>query len=258
MFDEEKRQQEVIDFTSNKKTRLERDDDINQQADYIESLEKKNSELSRALSVAGDRISELDAKGRAWSAQNDHINQQANIIESLEKKNSELGKEFGKAWKRIDELELIATDYATKFQITQDRLKHQALLHKSQLESLEIQSIHYQENSRAVRSVIAERQRQITVEGWTPDHDDEHGDDELALAAACYLVNFATFTGLRDGQVVEWADAPQPANWPWEPSWWKPASPRADLVKAAAMIIAEIERGDRRYEMSLPDDPGVN
>ncbi|EOT2367764.1 TPA: hypothetical protein ACIXZO_003262 [Escherichia coli] len=36
---------------------------------------------------------------------------------------------------RISELEEIATDYGMKFQKAQDALKHQALLHKSQLEA---------------------------------------------------------------------------------------------------------------------------
>ena len=38
---------------------------------------------------------------------------------------------------RISELEEIATDYGMKFQKAQDALKHQALLHKSQLEAAE-------------------------------------------------------------------------------------------------------------------------
>lgn len=33
--------------------------------------------------------------------------------------------------------------------------------------------------------------------------------------------------------------------WPWDESWWKPTTPRRDLVKAAALILAEIERLDR-------------
>lgn len=33
--------------------------------------------------------------------------------------------------------------------------------------------------------------------------------------------------------------------WPWEAQWWKCAHPRRTLVKAAALLIAEIERLDR-------------
>jgi hypothetical protein len=31
-----------------------------------------------------------------------------------------------------------------------------------------------------------ERHRQISVEGWKPNHDDEHTDGSLGDAAACY------------------------------------------------------------------------
>ena len=33
--------------------------------------------------------------------------------------------------------------------------------------------------------------------------------------------------------------------WPWAASWWKPKNRRRDLVRAAALIVAEIERIDR-------------
>lgn len=47
----------------------------------------------------------LEAKDKAWSAQDNHINQQADRIESLEKKNGELGRALGAAEKRIAELQ---------------------------------------------------------------------------------------------------------------------------------------------------------
>lgn len=87
--------------------------------------------------------------------------------------------------------------------------------------------------NRAVRDVIAERRRQIETEGWTPEHDDEHGAGEMAAAAACYALNAA-------GCGCEVA-----RNWPWDGSWWKPTTSRRDLVKAGALVLAEIERLDR-------------
>ncbi len=36
-----------------------------------------------------------------------------------------------------------------------------------------------------------------------------------------------------------------PSMWPWAEEWWKPINPRRNLVKAAALILAEIERLDR-------------
>jgi hypothetical protein len=85
----------------------------------------------------------------------------------------------------------------------------------------------------AARDVLAERQRQIEAEGWTPEHDDQHTDGSLAIAAACYAI------ADRDGR------AEAPPFWPWALDWWKPADDRRMLVKAGALILAEIERLDR-------------
>ncbi|WP_342345782.1 hypothetical protein [Shewanella dokdonensis] len=94
-------------------------------------------------------------------------------------------------------------------------------------------------SSKAVLDVIAERQRQLSVEGWTPDHDDKYNDSELATAALCYLK--ASFTDEK------FTIKKKPDQlWPWASEWWKPANPRRDLVKAAALILAEIERLDRK------------
>lgn len=84
--------------------------------------------------------------------------------------------------------------------------------------------------------IADERQRQIAVEGFDASHDDDHGTGQLATAAACYALP----PGIRlfDQQGT-------PANWPWERQWWKPGSYRRDLVKAGALILAEIERIDR-------------
>ncbi|MFY3137976.1 hypothetical protein ACOTFF_15945 [Achromobacter xylosoxidans] len=96
----------------------------------------------------------------------------------------------------------------------------------------------------AARDVLAERQRQISVEGWEPERDDTYRHGELASAAASY----AQCAGLqREGATTENAfKAPFVENWPWSEAWWKPsAEPRRNLVKAGALVLAEIERLDR-------------
>ncbi|EGT4286842.1 hypothetical protein DOX45_01215 [Cronobacter malonaticus] len=93
--------------------------------------------------------------------------------------------------------------------------------------------------SAAARDILAERQRQISAEGWTPEHDDEHSDGSLADAAACYAL-------LANSQL-----AGVPCYWPWDAKWWKPKNQRADLVRAAALIVAEIERIDRASGINL-------
>ena len=90
-------------------------------------------------------------------------------------------------------------------------------------------------NTPAVISVLAERRRQIEEEGYDSTQDDEHTGFELSLAAGCYA----------SMAVVSTPQLPVPADWPWPKDFWKPTSARRDLVKAAALILAEIERLDR-------------
>jgi hypothetical protein len=95
--------------------------------------------------------------------------------------------------------------------------------------------------SKAIEDVIAERERQVSAEGWSPDHDAAHVNGEMAGAAACYAaatckVQNLDVRELRDKFIVDF--------WPWARSWWKPQERRRNLVKAAALIIAEIERLD--------------
>lgn len=90
--------------------------------------------------------------------------------------------------------------------------------------------------SKAADDVLAERARQMSVEGWTAEHDDTHDAGEMACAAACYAINSAA------PLVGSIATA---RYWPWDMRWWKPKDRRADLVRAGALILAEIERLDR-------------
>lgn len=92
----------------------------------------------------------------------------------------------------------------------------------------------------ALDDIAAERLRQIESEGWTLDHDDCHNKGELALAAAGY----AQFAGASEMHRDFFAHR-IPKWWPWSASWWKPKDRRRDLVKAGALIVAEIERLDR-------------
>lgn len=96
----------------------------------------------------------------------------------------------------------------------------------------------------ALQDVANERGRQIGVEGWSREHDDTHKNGELAMAAACYTI----------GAYYGWDPAPdadgdvyQPGifevTWPWDAA--RPKDKRRDLVRAAALIVAEIERLDR-------------
>lgn len=100
--------------------------------------------------------------------------------------------------------------------------------------------------TRAVTSVVAERQRQIKAKGYTPDHDDEHANGELAAASACYArhVKSRSWVFLQD-RFDAYRNEPVPDAWPFDAASWKPRSPREDMVKATALGLAEIERMDR-------------
>jgi hypothetical protein len=82
--------------------------------------------------------------------------------------------------------------------------------------------------------ITHERARQIAVEGWDSDHDDQHRHGELSAAAQCYISNNA-------------------AGWPWDKKWWKPGGSEPKdavrrLAKAGALIRAERERLERREQ----------
>lgn len=94
--------------------------------------------------------------------------------------------------------------------------------------------------TQAELDVISERRRQVAQERWTAEGDDEHRLGELACAAAAYAGYSA---GRIDGCGRLMSDALR--FWPFAFHWWKPKDQRRDLVRAAALIIAEIERIDR-------------
>lgn len=94
----------------------------------------------------------------------------------------------------------------------------------------------------ALADIAKERQRQRDIEGWTVAHDDGHDAGEMASAAACYALSA---TGIRgdDGAMLRF--------WPWDDHWWKPTNRRRDLIKAGALIVAEIERLDRLDQFEI-------
>ncbi len=85
-----------------------------------------------------------------------------------------------------------------------------------------------------------ERRRQKEDEGYTPEHDAQHSSNDLAQAAACYLmVDPEPLVRLR---------------WPWAPVQFKRASfpyPTVrDMVKGGALAAAAI---DLRQTRKIPE-----
>lgn len=82
--------------------------------------------------------------------------------------------------------------------------------------------------SKALLNVLDERKRHVEKLGWTAEHDDLYTSNELILAAVCYAL-----PELKQ------------EKWPWLNDYWKPKDRRKNLVRAAALIVSEIERMDR-------------
>lgn len=107
-----------------------------------------------------------------------------------------------------------------------------------------------------IQLITEERRRQITEEGWSPDHDQQHSDGELALVAALYaspvrlfklkrhLANI-TVPLLSGVQLkIERFEDVGVNPWPWDASWDKrnKHSRIKQLAIAGALIAAEIDR----------------
>lgn len=98
-----------------------------------------------------------------------------------------------------------------------------------------------EQRAKVLAEILAERERQMQVERFGPEHDDRHDNGDLSLAASCYAQEAAyqAYHHTTSG-------ASPPLRWPWASDWWKPKDPRRNLIRAAALIVAEIERLDRR------------
>lgn len=89
----------------------------------------------------------------------------------------------------------------------------------------------------AAQDVLSERQRQIASEGYSTESDDNYIYGDLAAAAGSYALHAHDVDKAKRSFAPVW--------WPWTRDSWKPTTPRNDLVKAGALILAEIERIDR-------------
>lgn len=102
-----------------------------------------------------------------------------------------------------------------------------------------------------IELITEERTRQISHEGWSAAHDQQHHRGEMIDAALSYM-----HAAINVGHP---SNAKPPVAWPWGAEWWKPSDdPVRNLVKAAALIGAEIDRLQRlnRHEAAIVMNPG--
>ncbi|KWK54027.1 hypothetical protein WT81_18630 [Burkholderia stagnalis] len=110
--------------------------------------------------------------------------------------------------------------------------------HVAALESLLMAHLGHPQSelTAATRDVLSERHRQIEQEGRMPSDDDQYNAGQLSEAAVAYALASAGWD--LDTAAYYWPSS-------WAGCWFKSTTPRRDLVKAAALIIADLERLDR-------------
>ena len=108
-----------------------------------------------------------------------------------------------------------------------------------------------------IELIAQERERQVSQEGWTPGHDDQHMQSELAWAATCYAApgeirtQRASPPACDCRSVGECSHGPLSAPkwrwldpWPWDAEWDK--RHKHDRIRqlaiAGSLIAAEIDR----------------
>lgn len=97
--------------------------------------------------------------------------------------------------------------------------------------------------SQAATDVLAERTRQQSDERWTEKHDDRYQEPLLARAAAAYA----------DPRTA-WLVVDRQPLWPFDHEFFKPKDHRRNCVRAAALLLAEIERIDRSAAFTASTD----
>lgn len=78
--------------------------------------------------------------------------------------------------------------------------------------------------------IALERKRQVEVEGYDAQHDNNEQDGTLEKAAMAYL--YSSIGNRKEGMKV----------WPWCLPFFKPKTQVRDLVRAGALIAAAIDR----------------
>lgn len=88
----------------------------------------------------------------------------------------------------------------------------------------------------AIELIAAERARQVSQQRYTAAIDERWTEGQLARAAACYA--------LPEQHRPTYGPGGRPLAWPWETYLWRPRPDDRvrELVKAAALIVAEIDR----------------
>lgn len=131
-------------------------------------------------------------------------------------------------------------------------------------DSEEAETAVYRLDTGVISDVAAERRRQIEYWGLEHDDDEDHQAGEMVAAAIGYAMP-PDYRPMEDreaqrdvsggrGDFPVWATRLFHVPICWTTNWlgehWNPKDRRQDLVRAAALIVAEIERLDRAANAS--------
>jgi hypothetical protein len=98
---------------------------------------------------------------------------------------------------------------------------------------LALEALNAPDDTAALADIRRERTRQIEELKRLPEDDDQYTDGQMADAAAAYAL-------VRTSGLAFAGDV-----WPWGAGDFKDSGERRNLVKAGALIVAEVERLDR-------------
>lgn len=108
--------------------------------------------------------------------------------------------------------------------------------------------------SPGIELIHEERARQVGEEGYDAEHDDSHTGGELALAAKTYCdISQCQHSGLTVAVIRDLMRIGHFASWPWPTEPPKLGSRLESLIKAGALIAAEIDRIKRAEERSVKE-----
>lgn len=106
-------------------------------------------------------------------------------------------------------------------------------------------------SSNILDEILLERIRQWKDKEWSYAHDDQHGNGELGRAAAYYAACNAPSTYVVQSYSLA---LHLEAVWPWDVKYRRPRPARENLIRAGALIVAEIERLDRAEGPASPGE----
>ncbi len=104
-------------------------------------------------------------------------------------------------------------------------------------------------SKQVVERILNERRRQYEHHGWTPEHDDEHENSELARAAMCYAFGSVIIPHHYENKDLT-LQIDVNLN-PFEAEFAEAIGRKSEIRRleiAGAFIVAEIERLERAHE----------